>query len=140
MNVFPPAMRSGEIYREEIARLRGKIELLEEENRQLREAFLPSLAFPASWRLGPSLTSILASLYRAADGYRSKRQLYVALCGLSSETSEKIVAVQVCHLRARLRDLGVPITIDTVWGQGFRLTVESRGFITETLAGFRVAA
>lgn len=139
MNALSPVLRSGEIYREEIARLRGKIELLEEENRQLRETLVRNIPFPAEWRLGPSRSAMLSCLYGAADGYRNIRALYVAMLGLCSDTGEKIVQVQMCLLRKRIAELGLPIEIETVWGLGYRLSVTSRVYLNGILS-MKVAA
>lgn len=138
MNAVTQFGRSGDIYRQEIAALRGKIELIKEENRQLRELLVPTVLFPLEWRLTPQEGRLLASLFKAPEGYRTRAACHAAACGFSAESDGKIIDVLVCRIRAKLSRFGVGI--ETVWGQGFRLTAESRTFIASVLAGQQVAA
>lgn len=35
----------------------------------------------------------------------------------------KIIDVIVCKLRVKIRDMNLPVTIETIWGRGYRLRV-----------------
>lgn len=115
MNV--PALKS-DCYLAEIAELRDRIEELEEENRQFREAFCSPL--PLLWHLGLAVTesSLLAALYRSS-GVLTKRGCYVAMHGLDGEVTEKGVDVYICKLRKKLGPHG--IVIETIHTTGYRL-------------------
>jgi DNA-binding response OmpR family regulator len=124
MNALSPVLRSGEIYREEITRLRGKVEFLEEQNRQLKELVQPGFIFPVEWRLSVSESRVLALLSVAPDGFRTREALRNAACGVDSETGAKVVDVYVFKIRRKIGPHG--ILIETVWGRGYRLSSENR--------------
>lgn len=109
-----------------IRSLRDRIDLLEEENRQLREAAEALISFPRSWRLTEKEARFVSALMRSKTGAMSKEALMTALYGLEPDVEEKIIDVWACKLRKKLKTLGVAVEIETVWGQGYRLSVESR--------------
>lgn len=102
-----------------------RIEYLEEENRQLREALRgsPDLHFPAKWELCPAEKRILRSLIGANDGYRSRTALKHA-ASVSDATDEQTINVHVSRLRRKLAPFGVNIA--TVYGQGYQIDAPSR--------------
>lgn len=116
-----------------IAELRDANGLLTEQVRQLTDALAPNFSFPHEWRLTPTETRLLQSLY-AADSYRTKDQLHIALSGdVEVETDEKLVDVVTHKVRRKIAPFG--LTIGTQWGLGYFLEAESRARITRALAG-----
>ncbi|WP_267355750.1 MULTISPECIES: helix-turn-helix domain-containing protein [unclassified Methylobacterium] len=117
----------------EVANLRERVDVLEEEVRQLRDAFEPSVAMPEAWKLTKSEARLLAALARTRGGYLTKERILTALYGLEPDVDMKIVDVYVCKLRRKLTDAGSAIEIRTYHGIGFGLTAEGHAaFRAET--------
>ena len=56
--------------------------------------------------------------------------LHLASCpGEYPETHPKIIDVQICKMRRKLTPIG--ISIETVWGEGYRLAGDARQIIDE---------
>lgn len=119
----------------EIAKLRDRLEYVEEENRQLREALEPSVALPVEWRLTKTEARALLALHRVRQGYMSRERLLVALYGLEVDVEPKMVDVLVCKIRKKLRAAGTAVTIRTFHGDGFGLTREGRDALSAILSG-----
>lgn len=111
---------------QETRALRDRVDELEEANRQLIQAFMPMLAFPREWGLSRSEHRLLAALYQApASTYVPNSALHVAISGLGAESDPlPIIRVSMVRLRKKLRPHG--LTIETVWGLGYRLPPASR--------------
>lgn len=108
--------------------LRDRIEELEEELRQAKEAVWPSDKLPVEWKLQPATHKLVISLYKASGGYLSHDQLYHAVRTYSEECDPKlIVAQQVMRARQKLEPFG--IEIKSRWGSGYELPVASRAII-----------
>jgi DNA-binding response OmpR family regulator len=123
---------TGENTMQENLSLREQLEEAQEENRQLRELFLPTTDFPLAWRLSKTERRLLGALYAYTAGAPlSKEALHRAVSRDHVETHPKIVDVFICKARKKLIPLG--IVIETVWGRGYCLTPDSRQIIREAL-------
>lgn len=118
----------------DVVALRERCEILEEENRQLRELLAPRIEWPPEWKLSRSMRTILSALY-ARQGFVSSEALLQALYGSDEDLRhENIVKIFVSKMRRRLTlALGIDHTIHTVWGSGYCLTPEARAAIAEVL-------
>jgi DNA-binding response OmpR family regulator len=110
--------------------LREEAEELRETIRQLREDQGGKAELP-DWL--PPLTrkeqAILGRLKRGS--LVTKDQLYEASCIIADHEPEmKIIDVYIHKLRKKLRGTGVDI--ETIWGQGYRLTAASRALLNPT--------
>jgi len=105
---------------DEIARLRDRVDELEEENRQLREALSPAelMVSPID---GVHMPRQVATLFACLRKHRvaSKNQLCTAVFGVGGGQDPKGIHVYIYKLRQVLEPLG--FRIETVWGQGYRL-------------------
>lgn len=99
--------------------LQRELAILRERVRQLEEALVPnSVAVPLEFSLTAQEARVFAHL--ASRDLGTKQSIMMALYGDRPDEPEiKIVDVFVCKLRKKLSRFGV--TIDTVWGQGYRL-------------------
>lgn len=116
------------------AALRERIEILEEENQQLRELLVPKVTFPAEWKLDVGETRVLSALYAARHACDVNRLLYALTymrAGRLTEPVRTSVDIRLCKLRRKLRPFGVEIL--TVRGVGWSLSPESRGIIRYVL-------
>ena len=100
--------------------MRARIDELEEALRQAHEANENASPLPASWQLTATESRFLQVLGMAKGYVRSKERLLVALYGLEADVDIKIIDVFACKLRRKLAGTG--IEIQTVWGEGYRLT------------------
>lgn len=124
----------------EVANLRERVDVLEEEVRQLRDAFEPSVPMPEAWKLTKTEARLLSALARTR-GYLTKERILTALYGLEPDVDIKIVDVFVCKLRRQLSRAGSAIEIRTFRGDGFGLTAEGHAaFHRETAPGADVRA
>lgn len=68
------------------------------------------------------------ALHAARPNVRSKEQLltdiYSSRWGGDDEVEIKIIDVFVCKIRKKLA--GMPVTIETDWGRGYRLRIEGK--------------
>lgn len=105
-----------------IRSMRDRIDLLEEEVRQYRDAIEVFRPYPPEWGLTKTEGRALNALHRARSGFISREQLLVSLYGLEPDVEPKIIDVYVCKLRRKLAGTGIEIR--TSWGAGFGLTPE----------------
>ena len=125
----------------EVAKLRERVDVLEEEVRQLRDAFEPAVPMPEAWKLTKSEARLLSALARTRGGYLTRERILIALYGLEPDVDIKIVDVFVCKLRRRLSCEGSAIEIRTFRGDGFGLTAEGHAaFHRETAPDAEVRA
>ncbi|WP_203158386.1 helix-turn-helix domain-containing protein [Methylobacterium aquaticum] len=117
--------------------MRDRIDLLEEQVRQYREAAESTPAYPAEWGLTPKETRLVAALVRARGNVVSVPNLMVALYGLEPDADEKIIATFVCKIRAKLRAADAGITIRTQWGEGFFVEAPDADRLYRTVSGMR---
>lgn len=106
-------------------RLQERVEILEEENRQLKSALNGGEAALPDWF--PHLTKLETTLFRTLIARRIVTREAAMLALYSDRPSppmDKIIDVWIVKLRAKLSPMG--IVIDTVWGQGWSLSTASR--------------
>jgi DNA-binding response OmpR family regulator len=103
-----------------VKRLHERVEQLEEENRQLREALAPS-KFAVSPLPGIYLPKKVAMLFSCllAHGSVSKAKAYAAIYGFDYDCEPRVVDVYICKLRKQLQPHGW--SIRTIHGQGYEL-------------------
>ncbi|WP_311276144.1 helix-turn-helix domain-containing protein [Methylobacterium sp. WCS2018Hpa-22] len=106
----------------EIRRLRDRLDLLEEENRQLRENAKLTFQAPAEWRLTNKENAFFAALHQARGQVLPLERILVAVYGNEVDVSDRIVSVMVLKLRRKLQPFGVDIR--TAWGIGYSLAVD----------------
>lgn len=110
----------------DIRRLRSLAEenaILREEVRQLREALTPTIPLPRAWRLGPLEERFLRALRRAGHGMLSRETLMQSLyCGREEAPDARILDAHAFHLRRKLSAYAPQIVVETIRGEGFRLT------------------
>lgn len=108
----------------EIADLRGQIEDLKAEKRDLLAQLVPSELrdnFPSKWALTPTESAMLAFLVARAPATRTKEQILSAIYPNIDDAPElKIIDVFVCKLRKKIDRFG--LKIETVWGYGYRIS------------------
>ncbi|RYE48320.1 MAG: helix-turn-helix domain-containing protein [Hyphomicrobiales bacterium] len=115
--------------------LRDEVELLREENRQLKErlGLSPTTQFFLEARrrleLQPQTARVLAALI--GGPLVSKAELLEAMCVGWEERELKNVDVRIFHLRKALRPHG--IEIETIWGTGYRLVPEMKARVRALL-------
>ncbi|MGF3028103.1 winged helix-turn-helix domain-containing protein [Methylobacterium aquaticum] len=101
--------------------MRSRIDLLEEQVRQYREAAESTVPYPAEWGLTPKEARLIGALVRARGNVMSVPRLMVVLYGLEPDVEPKIVDVFVCKIRRKFRDAGIGVTVRTVRGEGYRI-------------------
>lgn len=116
----------------------ARLEALAAENERLRDRILvleEQLGMGVEWPLFLGLTphegKALGALMRRE--MQSKESLWLALYGMRPDDGPeiKIIDVFICKMRKKLTRFG--ITIDTLWGQGYRLKPEMREKIKTTV-------
>ncbi len=113
--------------------LAARLEVVEKENDILRErlAAVEKILFasgfssvPIEWRLTGSEARIFGTLM--SRDLASKETLMTALYygRLDDDPDIKIVDLFICKLRKKLKPFGIPI--ETVWGNGYRLSAQTK--------------
>ena len=113
-------------------RLRDRVEVLEEELRQLREAQQPVASFPISWRLTKTEENLLFILY-SVTGWITRERLSELLYAASHDVQPDSLQVYVCRLRRKLAAASTCIKISTRYNFGWTLTPTSRSAIANAL-------
>ena len=102
---------------------------LEEQVRQLeRQLYNREWEAPAEFRLTPLEQCIVATLV-AANGRACSADFLIDATRAARHTyrqnpTSNLNFSKVCHTRAKLKPFG--LTIETVWGTGFRISTEMR--------------
>jgi DNA-binding response OmpR family regulator len=91
------------------------------------------LSLQRAFGLTPMQATLLFALYDTKARVSTKRDLLHRLHPGGSKPDIKIIDVFVCLIRGNLRDAGEPEFIDTIWGQGYRLTPEGIARISELI-------
>lgn len=108
-----------------------KIAELEEEIRQLREQIAPRLQFPRRLGLRKAESMVLATLHKAAPVDVTRERIAAALwSGCVEARVLRTIDSVVCGLRKKLP----AITIESVWGVGYRIGMEDKGILDDFLA------
>jgi len=113
--------------------LQAEVDRLQARVDELEAALGKTLPVPLEWRLTINEARIFGVLMARELG--TKQALMAALYGdrtADEEPMAKIVDVFVCKARAKLRPFGV--SIETVWGQGYRLDQDTKARVRERLA------
>jgi DNA-binding response OmpR family regulator len=105
----------------DIAKLRERLALLEQQNRALLEG-APS--FPKSWRLTAGESRLLAALH--ATGFADDETLKAA-AKVRDNVTDSLVKALVSNIRRKFREAGVPAQIERVFSDGYRLVGELPG-------------
>lgn len=113
----------------QVEALKQKVASLETELSEGRTGIIPT-----SLRLTAKEATLLKTLYERPDVVRKEvlwDELYALLPNGGPEP--KIIDVFICKMRRKLRSHG--ITIETVWGRGYRLPAESKKRLEEIRTG-----
>lgn len=100
---------------EEIARLEDQIFLL-------KECVGTNQLFPPDWRLTALMQRLLAFLLNSVAPTRQQCLSALYWDRPNDEPELKILDVFICKLRARLKAVDETLVIETIWGQGWRLS------------------
>lgn len=112
-------------------KLRDRIEELEEELRQSREAMRSADRLPLEWGLEPAAQKLILSLYKAPNGYLSYDRLFHAIDTRSGQSSRMIICQHVFRARRRLSSLGIEIKCR--FREGLELPPASRDIIKRAI-------
>ena len=104
---------------EALARLREENEILQERVRQLEDALMPKVNPPDGCHLSPSELAIYRHLHLGRVASREQLNFLLYSHRRDEPESFHIVDVFVARLRRKLVSHG--ITIENVWGQGWKM-------------------
>lgn len=116
-------MRSPSVDETSIRFLRGRIDELVEENRQLREALQPE-ENSIFWQLdglSPAQRVMMQKLSKSPVVTRESLTDAIAACNKTEITNPQTLNVLVSRLRKKLK--GTKYSVEPVWGIGYRLEV-----------------
>lgn len=100
-------------------------ETLREEVRQLRGLLAPEPRAPKHWRLTRLQDRLLRALRGAGTGLLTRERAMAALYSDRDDPPDaKMIDVHLCLLRAKLRLCGLPVAVETLPLEGYRLTPE----------------
>ncbi|MEE7460628.1 hypothetical protein MFUR16E_04435 [Methylobacterium fujisawaense] len=108
-----------------------RIEELEEQVRQLKDAFAPKVSFPLGWELDEQNIAVLSALFHTKGSYVTAEALRFLLVGFDDNASTKFVEHAVSRLRRKLEPHDV--RIHTRLHQGYALVPASRVRVAEAL-------
>ncbi len=92
---------------------------------ELEEAlFRPDFRVPPEWRLRRQEVTLLGALIASGDAVLTRAAMMSALYGSDDWATPKIIDVIMCKMRTKLKPHG--ITVETVWGRGYRLSRQAR--------------
>jgi len=112
----------------EVVRLREELDEANAKIAYLKEMLSPpGMLFPARWKLTEKEARCLRALMASVS--LTKEQLLVALYDTEPEAEIKIVDVFVCKLRTKIARDG--LTIETMWGSGYRINPSIKEKITD---------
>lgn len=115
-----------DLTREATARLQDECDELRERVRQLEEALTPTILLPRAWRLTRMEGRMLRLLRAGGGNVVHHERAMIALYGMWDEApQQKILDVLICKCRRKLMEAQARITIETIWGRGWRLTLPS---------------
>lgn len=118
-------MSQVEALQRENATLRSEVSALKSYIGELKSEFHGlHLVWPKEWRLTRAQEAVAWAIYRAGDAVATKDHIYRTIYPDGEEDRDpKVIDVFVCQLRKKLGPM--QITIETVWGRGYRFTPAS---------------
>jgi DNA-binding response OmpR family regulator len=112
---------------DEVQRLRIRIAELEEELRQTKATLCPDVnPFAGRFNLSTQMAAILWAIYKSPD-ICTNDQLCVVMLNYARKDNldgadiQARAKVRITHARNRLREHGVDVSIQNVWGVGYRI-------------------
>ena len=120
------ADRDHHLTREQVIALLEERDTLREHVRQLEEALAPTVVLPRAWRLSTSEECLLRAIRAVEPNVLHHERGMIVLYGMLDDApNQKILDVLICKVRQKLRHAQAQITIETVWGRGWRMSPES---------------
>lgn len=123
----------------EIQLLRDRIQELEEELRQTKAAICPTVnPFTGRFNLSIQMAAILWAIYKSPD-ICTNDQLNVVMLNLARVDNsdgadiQARTKVRITHARNRLREHGIAVAIQNVWGIGYRITKQDKAKLAKAL-------
>lgn len=100
---------------------------LKEALRQMRDFLIPQAIIPFSWRLTGRERDVLLALRKASPNVLHRERMLITLYGIleADMPDQKILDVWICKLRRKLMLSQTRVTIETVWGRGWRIDSEN---------------
>lgn len=121
-----------------LSALEAENERLLEEIVRLQEAFgITDELAPIALRLTGKECALLGILMKRDTCTKQQIMSGLYAIGPDEEPEVKIVDVFVCKMRKKLKPFG--IEVDTVWGQGYRLTPAAKAIVSNLYAQERAA-
>jgi DNA-binding response OmpR family regulator len=118
-----------------LADLRAENDNLRFELKQLKDALTPTDVFPPAWGLTRWERRLIFILLEAAPRMMRKSALVELICDdFNNAPHWKIVDVFVCKVRRKLAVHCPAAVIETVWGDGYRMTREGAEALRKILA------
>lgn len=113
---------------------------LEERVAQLESALGMDFLTPVEWQLTAQMMRLFGCMMarELMTGPAAMAALYRDRLGADDEPDPKIVDVQICKMRARLKPFGIEIV--TRWGLGYFLTPATKAQVRELMDPSGVAA
>ena len=130
--------------REQVIALLEERDTLREHVRQLEEALedalAPTLALPDAWRLTTTEERFLCAIRAVGPNILHRERGLLALYGMWDDMpDQKIIDVWLSKLRKKLREAQAQITIETIWGRGWRMPAESCARFDAAVAAHQAA-
>ncbi len=116
------------------AQLRDRIEVLEEENRQLREQLVPAIALPKAWGMTGMEARLLLAIRAVSPNLLTRHRAMLALYGFEDGPTGNSLECFLTHARQKLTAAGVAVTIENHRARGWRMTHESARAFDDALA------
>lgn len=124
---------------DELQKLRIRIAELEEELRQTKEALCPAVnPFSGRFNLSNQMAAVLWAIYKASDICTNDQLCVVMLNHAKTDNADGAdiqarVKVRITHARNRLREHGLDVSIQNVWGVGYRITKQDKAKLKKAL-------
>lgn len=117
-----------------IEALTERCEWLEERIVQLEKAMGLGVLTPVEWQLTPAMMRLFGCLMERElmTAEAGMVAMYRDRIGADDEPHVKIIDVQICKMRSRLKPFGLQIL--TRWGQGYYLTPETKARVRDLMA------
>lgn len=108
-----------------------RIAELEEQVRQLKDAFAPKVSFPLGWDLDEQNTAVLSALFHTKGSYVTAEAIRLLLIGFDDDATPRLAEQAVSRLRRKLEPHQIRIL--TRLHQGYALEPASRARVAEAL-------